>query len=176
MSGPIPSIRRIDEREDRPLLQELLKEYHEWMETMVRSKTDASYDATTSVADDLRDVANPATACRAWITEYGSADAAGCGLLYGVSEDMAELKRLYVRPSQRGHGVGRTLTATLIDVATECGYGTLALTTPPWSHAAHALYDSLGFERTGPYPETRLPEQYHDGAIFMQLNIKERGN
>ena len=174
MGGTTPTVRRVDTADRRSALADRLTEYHDWMERMVRSETDASYDATANVADDLRDVANPATACRAWIADRGHADAAGCGLLYGVSEDTAELKRLYVGPAHRGHGVGRTLTATLVDAARECGYGTLALTTPPWSHAAHALYDDLGFERTGPYPETRLPERHHDDAIFMQLDLSNR--
>lgn len=151
----------------------MLEEYHEWMETMVRRETDATYDANASVTDDLQDVERPETDCQAWLAFRGDSDVAGCGLLYGVAENMAELKRLYVRSPHRRYGVGRRLTKDLIDVASECGYTTLALTTPPWSHAAHALYDSLGFERTGPYPETRLPEQYHDGAIFMQLGLAD---
>jgi len=29
----------------------------------------------------------------------------------------------------------------------------------------------MGFERTDPYPETRLPERYHDEAIFVQFDL-----
>jgi hypothetical protein len=50
-------------------------------------------------------------------------------------------------------------------------FSSKGLTTPPWADASHSLYESMGFERTPPYPETRLPEQYHDKAIFMQLSL-----
>jgi ribosomal protein S18 acetylase RimI-like enzyme len=111
--------------------------------------------------------------CLGWLAFRGD-EPAGCVLLYGVADDKAELKRLYVRPEHRGYGLGRALTETAVDVVAERGYGTLTLTTPPWSDKAHALYDSLGFERTEAYPETRLPEQYHDDAIFMQLDLTDR--
>jgi GNAT superfamily N-acetyltransferase len=169
MSEVSRAITRIDTDDYRPL-RELLEEYHEWMAKKAHRAGESS-DADTSVAGDLRDVKGRSeTPCSAWLAVHGT-DSAGCALLYGVADDMAELKRLYVRPSHRNHGIGRALTKTTIEAATECGYTTLALTTPPWSHAAHALYDALGFERTEPYPETRLPKQYHDDAIFMQYEL-----
>jgi putative acetyltransferase len=174
MSGTATSVTRVDV-DHGSLLEGLLAEYHAWMETMVGRETGASYDADANVADDLRDVLGSGTDCLGWLA-FRDDDLAGCAFLYGVADDVAELKRLYVRPAHRSHGIGRGLTETLGCVAFKRGYATLALTTPPWSDAAHALYDSLGFERTGPYPETRLPEQYHNDAIFMQLNLADRGD
>lgn len=96
-------------------------------------------------------------------------------LLYGESTDLAEFRRLWVRSAHRGRGVGRRLVEVVARTARTNGYRTLALTTPPWSEAAQKLYESLGFERTPPYPETRLDERYHDDAIFMQLSLDEAG-
>lgn len=172
MSEPATSVVRVDVDAHRSLLEGLLAEYHRWMETVVGRETRVSYDADARVDSDLRDVLDPAMACLGWLAFRGDTPA-GCVLFYGVADDKAELKRLYVRPAHRGHGLGQALTETVVDVAAGRGYGTLDLTTPPWSDAAHALYDSLGFERTGPYPETRLPEQYHDDAIFMQLDLTD---
>lgn len=172
MSEPATSIVRVDVDAHRSLLEGLLAEYHEWMKTMVGRETGASYDAESSVDADLRDVFDPTMVCLGWLAFRGD-EPAGCVLLYGVADDMAELKRLYVHPAHRGHGLGRALTETVVDAAAARRYETLALTTPPWSDTAHALYDSLGFERTGPYPETRLPERYHEEAIFMQLDLTE---
>ena len=59
MGGPTPSVRRVDTADRRSALADRLTEYHDWMERMVRSETDASYDATANVADDLRDVGTP---------------------------------------------------------------------------------------------------------------------
>lgn len=170
MNEPATSVVRVDVDAHRSLLEGLLMEYHGWMETMVGRETGASYDADTRVDADLRDVLDPSMDCLGWIA-FRDDEPAGSVLLYGVADDVAELKRLYVSPVHRGHGLGRALTETVIEVAAERDYGTLALTTPPWSDAAHALYDSLGFKRTRPYPETKLPERYHDEAIFMQLGL-----
>lgn len=172
MSEPATSIVRVDGDTHRSLLEGLLAEYHEWMKTMVSRETGASYDAESSVDADLQDVVDSPMMCLGWLAFQGD-EPAGCALLYGVADDLAELKRLYVRPAHRGHGLGRALTETVVDVADARGYDTLALTTPPWSDTAHGLYDSLGFKRTEPYPETRLPERYHDEAIFMQLDLTE---
>lgn len=165
------SVVRADPDDGRAPLGNLLREYHEWMERMA-THAGHSYDADASVRGDLEDF-DRGTAS-AWLAVRGN-DHAGCALCYDVAADVAELKRLYVRPAHRSHGVGRALTETLVDAAIEHGHETVALTTPPWSERAHALYDALGFERTEPYPETRLPERYHDGAIFMQLSPTEGG-
>ena len=80
---------------------------------------------------------------------------AGCGgvaLLDGV----AELKRMYARPSFRGRGVAPALLARLSAVAQEAGYSTLALETGTLQHAAMRFYERAGFVRCdafGPYAE-----------------------
>ena len=58
---------------------------------------------------------------------------------------MAEVKRMYVDPGWRGHGIGRALLETLIDKARALGYGTLRLGTLDDMTAAQSLYRSLGF-------------------------------
>ena len=173
MGGLATSVTCVDVDAHRSLLETLLAEYHAWMETMVGRETGALYDPNARVDADLRDVLDPAMTCLSWLAFQGD-DPAGCVLFYGVADDKAELKRLYVRPEHRGYGLGRALTETVVDVASERGYETLGLTTPPWSNEAHALYESFGFERTEAYPETRLPGQYHDDVIFMQLDLTDR--
>lgn len=162
------AITTVDSGRDRQVLRGLLIEFHEWM----THYADDSYDPWAELTEDVRSLEREADAW-AWLSWFEEAPA-GCVLLYGITGELAEFKRLWVRPANRGEGLGQVLTRSVIDEARNRGYETLGLTTPPWAEAAHALYESMGFERTQPYPETRLPEQYHDDAIFMQFDLSGR--
>lgn len=162
------AVTTVDSERDRQVLRGLLVEFHEWM----TDNASDSYDPWAELTEDVRSLERDAEAW-AWLSWFEAAPA-GCVLLYGITGELAEFKRLWVRPAHRGEGLGRALTRTVIDEARNRGYETLGLTTPPWGVAAHALYESMGFERTRPYPETRLPEQYHDDAIFMQFDLSRR--
>jgi GNAT superfamily N-acetyltransferase len=154
----------VDSAPDGSPLVGLLAEYHRWMAAHADG-----YDPDAELAADRRSLATEPGA-RAWVARVDG-DPAGCVLLYVGPDGPAEFKRLYVRPAHREKGVGRALVRTVVDRARAAGARTLGLTTPPWSESAHALYESMGFERTGPYPGTRLPERYHDEAIFMRLDL-----
>lgn len=165
MSEQITAITVVETEAQRADLWTLLGEFHGWLETHVPHE----YDPADGLASDREALASEPTYA-GWIARHGD-EPVGCVLLYGLTDDLAEFGRLWVRPSHRGHGIGRILTRTVVDEARSRGHETIGLTTPPWSDAAHDLYESMGFERTPPYPETRLPERYHDDAIFMQLDL-----
>ena len=82
-------------------------------------------------------------------------DPAGCVAMRPLPDsdhtNACEMKRLYVRPSQRGHGLGRHLTDKLIDLATQAGYSCMLLDTLDDMEAARGLYTSLGFVEVPPY-------------------------
>jgi GNAT superfamily N-acetyltransferase len=139
-------------------------------ESTTAALPEEEYDPTTEATEDIEILADPDTDVRGFLASY-EGDAAAVVLLYGVSEGMAELKRLYVRPTYREHGIGRALCRAAIEAAGEQGYGTVGLTTPPWSKGAHTLYEDLEFTHTGPYPETKLPAHLHEDALFMQREL-----
>ena len=62
-----------------------------------------------------------------------------------------EIRRLYVRPAQRGLGLGRRLTEAQMDFARMQGYSCMLLDTLNDMEAARALYEDLGFEEIPPY-------------------------
>jgi GNAT superfamily N-acetyltransferase len=69
-----------------------------------------------------------------------------------VEIDSWELKRLWVRPMGRGHGLGRALTQNVIDRALAAGRRAIYLDTAPASMgAAHRLYLTLGFTPCAAY-------------------------
>ena len=91
---------------------------------------------------------------------------AGCIALRKVAPGVCEMKRLFVRPTHRGDGLGRTLVETLIDEARQLGYEKMRLDTLPGRmDKAIALYRSIGFIEIDPYYESPIDTK------FMELEL-----
>ncbi len=61
----------------------------------------------------------------------------------------ARLEDVVVDLAERGKGLGRQLVAHALETARAEGARALDLTSNPSRHAAHALYQRMGFERRG---------------------------
>ncbi|MFJ3959148.1 GNAT family N-acetyltransferase [Arthrobacter sp. NPDC090010] len=61
--------------------------------------------------------------------------------------------------TMRGHGIGRLLLATMIDIAIDRGFRSLELTSRPSRETALRLYESLGFIRRDTNVLRFTPEQ-----------------
>ncbi len=69
------------------------------------------------------------------------------------------LEDLYVRPSHRGRGVGRSLLLTLVDIARERDYGRMEWSVLDWNQSAIDFYRSLGAEPMDDWTVYRLDHQ-----------------
>jgi len=94
----------------------------------------------------------------------------GCGALRPLSDadypNACEMKRLFVRPAFRRHGIGRLLAQALMDCGVQAGYSNLLLDTLDDMEAARGLYSSLGFEEIPPYYYNPLP-----GAHYLKAAL-----
>lgn len=77
----------------------------------------------------------------------------GCGAFRRLDDSTAELKRMYVVPRMRGHGVGRALIKALEAECQLLGVRRLLLETGIRQPEAVALYERTGFERIPAYGE-----------------------
>lgn len=77
----------------------------------------------------------------------------GCGAIRRLDPDSAEIKRMYVVPTQRGRGISRRVLRRLEAEARRLGVRRLVLETGVRQKEALALYTSAGFVEVPPFGE-----------------------
>ena len=82
-------------------------------------------------------------------------------------DGICELKRLFVLPSGRGHGLGRKLLEMAISEARDLGYATMYLDTDRGLTHANAIYEALGFADIGVYYSSPRAER----SRYMALDL-----
>jgi carbonic anhydrase len=97
-----------------------------------------------------------------------ASQSAGCvGLRPFPLAGTCEIKRLFVRPSFRGHKLGHVLMVRILDVARELGYQKVRLDTHlATMGAAVELYRQFGFVEVPPDP---MP--LTEGLSYMELAL-----
>ncbi len=81
-----------------------------------------------------------------------------------IEEGVCEMKRLYLRESARGKGVGAALIEKVLADAVEIGYDKMRLDTyPPKMAKAVSLYEAYGFYEIPAYYDNP-----HDDVLFME--------
>jgi len=101
------------------------------------------------------------------VVAYENDRAVGCGAFRPHSPEVAEIKRMFVLPEQRGKRIGALVLEELESWARELGYTDCVLETGHKQEAAVSLYKRSGYESIPNYG------QYADvsNSICMKKNI-----
>ena len=96
----------------------------------------------------------------------------GMGGVRRTNDGESEMKRVFVRPDQRGGGLGATIVRRLISDATSFGYSSMRLDSGPFMTSAHQLYEAEGFRDRPIYDGAEVPSELHHNWRFMERSLR----
>ncbi len=160
---PTPSLVLVDPRVHHDTIVQLNLEYMAW----VAKGIEASFGVTEqglfgmSVAQYVASVkdkvcGDPPPLGGFYLIDVNG-ELAGMGGFRKLHDGIAEIKRVYVRPNQRGQQLGATLVKRLLSDAQSFGFGKVCLDSAPFMQSAQRLYQGLGFEDCPVYDGTEVP-------------------
>jgi GNAT superfamily N-acetyltransferase len=103
---------------------------------------------------------------RAWIAEL---DGGRAGAVYCVrqTDEVAQLRLLFVESWARGNDIGARLVDECIGFARGAGYGRIVLWTNSSLESARRIYDAAGFQQVSEEPHPIFPE----GTVGQELRL-----
>jgi putative acetyltransferase len=118
-------------------------------------------------SNHLLDVASLSDPDVSLLVARADGEAVGCGAILRDPRGWGEVKRMFVRPDQRGQGIGARLLAELEALAAGDGLGELRLETGIHNTEALALYRRAGFTACGPFGDY-LPDPL---SVFLEKRV-----
>ncbi len=156
--------------EDIDAVRTLLREYTAYLATFIRPDQ-LSFEYRLTELENLPGDSTPPRG--ALLLGRLRGVPAGCiafgPLKLDSGAEAAELRRMWVRPELRGHGIGRQLVSIAIARARAAGHSELYLENDPETMAAAAhLYSSFGFRKTPPQRNDHTLVH----ATFFRLDLR----
>src|SRR5262249_46075085 len=140
----------VSDEATRLAAEALIREYLQFIAVTARQQYRPAFDVDAMAASDLRDQTKFYPPAGRFYVVRQSSEYVGVGCLKRLAHSVAELQRMYVRPSARGLGAGRALLERLLSDAREMGFAIVRLESLRALSAAHALYRSAGFREIAP--------------------------
>jgi len=145
-----------DKENDINIIRQLFREYEAELGVDLCFQ---SFDA--ELADPLKKYGPPHGTLLLVLWEE---EPAGCIALKSLDEPgVCEMKRLYVRPAYRKHGIGRLLVDALLEAAKQKGYTTMKLDTLQRLQPAIRMYEQYGFVHTTAYYDNPIGD-----VVYME--------
>ena len=95
--------------------------------------------------------------------------AMGCVMYHELTPDVAEIKRLFVRPGGQGLGLGRLLLERMFASMRQDGYRNVHFSSARFLTHARRLYESVGFHDI-PHPDG-FPDTLRGFVYFMERSL-----
>lgn len=162
------SIDQIKDPKQIAATQELMREYLAWFFALVPGSESApTFQGWESEIASLPGIFIPPMGRLLLATIDGQP--AGCVALKQVTDQIGELKRMYVNPNFRGKRIGWYLGKALVDEARTIGYKRIVLDSHVSMTHAHKIYEELGFKRVSAPPD--FPQELIPVVVFMEYNL-----
>ncbi len=163
-----------DARRDRDPLTEFNIDYLDWLDANIQRDFGLALSALLGepipdyVARTLPQLCSASPPEGAFYLVHRDGRAVGMGGVRRTSDGAAEMKRVFVRPDQRGSGLGAVIVKRLIADAASFGYRSMRLDSGPFMTSAHRLYEAEGFRDCPRYDGAEVPSELHDNWRFME--------
>ncbi len=144
------------ESPNQPEITALIEELDTYQDTLYPAEARYALDLTTLEQENVLFA----------VARNDTGVAIGCGALV-MNDESAELKRMFVRPQDRGQGIAAKLLARLEYEAAKRDCELLQLETGPYQPEALAFYKKHGFDTCGAFGD--YPE--HPLSVFMKKRI-----
>jgi putative acetyltransferase len=122
------------------------------------------YPAESNHFLDIAALSDPAVT---FLVVRDGSHAIGCGALLHDPRGWGEIKRMYMRPGQRGRGIGKRVLSELEGIARTAGLSLLRLETGIHNADALTLYRRAGFAERGPFGDY-APDPL---SVFMEKRV-----
>jgi putative acetyltransferase len=149
-----PAIRR--ERPDQPDVVALIE--------ALDAYANALYPPESNHLLDIAALCDPAVT---FLVVRDGSTAVGCGAVLRDPRGWGEVKRMYVRPDQRGRGIGSRVLAAIEEIACRDDVPLLRLETGIHNTEALALYRRKGFVDCAPFGDY-APDPL---SVFMEKRV-----
>ncbi|NIZ62710.1 hypothetical protein DL239_17190 [Sedimentitalea sp. CY04] len=159
---------------DPAAFQALMREYYQVMIDKVIAiggPTPSANELATDTMQHMQDLLPPKG--RTLLATDGGGTLVGCGVIRQIRPDAAELKRMYVRPSAQGMGLGRRLFEMRIDEARRMGCTTLYADTVKGNRAMLSMYEKYGFSYIPRYPENPNSAELDPFLVYLECKLPE---
>jgi GNAT superfamily N-acetyltransferase len=152
-------------------IRELFWEYLQWANRKVQETFAVSFDIVAMLEDDMKTLNKFMPPQGRLLLGYVDDQVLGIACLKMLTDRIAEVKRMYVRPQARKRGLGRALLHQLLEEARQIGYERVYLDSARFMTEAHQLYRSHGFREIEAYEGSEIPKEFQKNWIFMEREL-----
>ncbi len=142
-------------------------EFTTWAKSLDPDEAPPTFDSLEHELATLPGIYGPPTG--AFLLARDDDRPVGCVAFKSLGAGSVELKRMYVRPDQRGKGTGQRLVSDLIAKARALNTRRIVLDSFHTMTSAHNIYRGLGF-RDVPAP-ANFPASLLGKVVFMEMTL-----
>lgn len=127
----------------------------------LQDRLDHGFDPAKSVSANPDELTPPAGY---FFVVYLNDQAVACAGLK-IKPDFAEIKRMWVNPNARGHGIAKKLIARLEQQVLDCNLNTVRLDTHHSLSEARNLYLKSGYTEIAPYNDNLYANNWYEKIL-----------